>query len=66
MDLETLVERIAEKVLQKLEDPELRQRALRIREAKLADLRAFEEMYDLPRSIATWAERHPGSKRGKP
>ena len=34
-----------------------RHRALRLREAKLADLRAFEEMHDLPRAIPTRRER---------
>lgn len=34
-----------------------RYRALRLREAKLADLRAFEEMHDLPRAIPTRRDR---------
>lgn len=40
-------------------------KALRMREAILAALRAFEDMYDLPRSIPTRAERLkdlPGDK----
>ncbi len=31
--------------------------ALRVREAKLADLRAFEEMHNLPRAIPTRREK---------
>ena len=38
-------------------DAQQRQRALRVREAKLADLRAFEEMHGLPRAIPTRRER---------
>lgn len=58
MDIDALVERVARKIIALLEDDtELRKLALRIREAKLAELRAFEDMYGLPRSVATWAER---------
>lgn len=65
MDLDTLIERIVERVLDRLEsDAGLRQRALRVREAKLADLKAFEDFYDLPQSILTWKDRHPNSNGG--
>lgn len=65
MDLDTLIERLTEKVLARLEsDPELRQRALRVREAKLAELRAFEDLYDLPRSVPTRLERAPRPSGG--
>lgn len=64
MDLDTLIERLTEKILARLEsDPELRQRAMRVREAKLADLRAFEDLYDLPRSIPTWGELNGRPKK---
>lgn len=47
---------IVELVLNALAERQ-RHRALRLREAKLADLRAFEEMHDLPRAIPTRRER---------
>lgn len=34
-----------------------RQKALRVREAMLAWLRAFEDMHDLPRAVPTKVER---------
>jgi hypothetical protein len=58
MDLDTLIEQVAERVILKM-----RADALRVREAKLADLRAFEEMHDLPRSIPTRAERSGSPKK---
>lgn len=52
---EDLIEAIVQRVLARL-DSEFRERALRIREAKLADLRAFETANGLPRSIQSQRE----------
>lgn len=41
----------------------MRENAMRVREAKLADLRAWEELWDLPRSIPTRAERNGDLKK---
>jgi len=40
----------------------MRGKALKVREAMLADLRAFEDMYGLPRSVPTLREQ--GKKDG--
>ena len=53
---EEQIAQIVELVLNAIAERQ-RHRALRLREAKLADLRAFEEMHDLPRAIPTRRER---------
>lgn len=54
-------ERIAVLLFTKFQE-RLRGKALKVREAMLADLRAFEDMYNLPRSIPTLREQ--GRKDG--
>lgn len=45
-------------------EPNERDRAMRVREAMLMWLRAFEDMHDLPRSIPTRLERAPRTSGG--
>ena len=47
-----LIEAIVKRVLERL-DGEFRERALKVREAKLADLRSFELTHGLPRAIVS-------------
>lgn len=54
-------ERIAILLFTKFQE-RLRMKAMKVREAMLADLRAFEDMYNLPRSIPTLREQ--GKKDG--
>lgn len=54
-------ERIAVLLFTKFQE-RLRMKAMKVREAMLADLRAFEDMYNLPRSVPTLRER--GEKNG--
>jgi hypothetical protein len=56
MSTDALIDLIVERVLARLNEQQ-RTKALRVREAKLADLRAFEEMHELPRAIPTRRER---------
>lgn len=56
-----LIEAIVQKVLDRL-DTEFRERALRVRAAKLAELRAFEDTHGLRHAVSSQREIVGGTK----